>query len=211
MRWVKINKEPEYQPANGGYGDWKEELAEEAQNQCVYCAIHENSFGGIRTFHVEHFRPRSIFADLINVYSNLFYSCPICNTFKSNDWPNEPTEDYSNPAYIDPSTTDYNTVFDFEHETGLIEGNTVSAKYIQEKLYLNRPQLINERKINDFMQRANELVTSLNDALALLPDNDDEFPRLSRRAVEVLTTMNELQNQLRTIPRYRIADVRRPE
>ena len=59
-------KEKTQQPTKGKYSDWKEILAEEGFNQCVYCAIPDACFGGIRNFHVEHYRPKSKFKKLEN-------------------------------------------------------------------------------------------------------------------------------------------------
>ena len=63
MNWIIIVKDPERLPRRGNYRnqEWKQQLAEKGHNQCVYCAIHENIMGGIRNFHVEHYRPKSIF------------------------------------------------------------------------------------------------------------------------------------------------------
>ena len=104
MNWKLVNKDPTTQPKRGTYSDWKEQIAQECYNQCVYCSIHESQFGGINNFHIDHFRPKSIFKNLENDICNLFYSCPICNRFKSDDWPNEPNLDTI--SYPDPSNID---------------------------------------------------------------------------------------------------------
>jgi 5-methylcytosine-specific restriction endonuclease McrA len=103
MNWRRIPKEKTVQPKKGRYSDWKEILAEEGFNQCVYCAIPDACFGGIRNFHVEHYRPKSKFEKLENDIKNLFYACAICNTFKGDDWPGEPEKDFFAPCYPDPS------------------------------------------------------------------------------------------------------------
>ena len=59
MEWFKIFKENSVQPKTGKYSDWKEIIADECKHQCVYCALSESRFGGIRNFHVEHYRPKS--------------------------------------------------------------------------------------------------------------------------------------------------------
>lgn len=148
MKWTKIDKSKTNRPDTvSKYGDYKPFLRDEAKKRCVYCAIHDNSLGGIDHFHVEHYKPKSIprFKSLEKDFTNLFYVCPICNRFKSNDWPNDPQSDFTNISYIDPGTTDYNEVFTIL-DNGKVTGKYVASKYMVEKIYLNRPQLINERR-----------------------------------------------------------------
>lgn len=154
LKWRRIQKENSEQPKSGKYSDWKELIAEECYHQCVYCAISEGRFGGIRNFHLDHFRPKSKneFKHLINDIKNLYLSCSICNTFKSDDWPAEPKDDFSNISYPDPSVFDYSDIFSRNNSDGKLVGLYVASKYLVEKLYLNRPQLILERrysKINE--------------------------------------------------------------
>ena len=66
MNWKRVPKEKSNQPAKGTYSDWKVDLSKEGFHQCVYCTITEHSFGGIRNFHVEHFKPKSVFPELLN-------------------------------------------------------------------------------------------------------------------------------------------------
>ncbi len=148
MNWKRIPKEKSTQPEKGAYHDWKELLAEEGFYQCVYCAISEGSMGGIRNFHVEHYKPKGLpaFAHLENVFTNLFYACPICNSFKGDDWPEDPTEELNNFSYPDPSRIDYSEIFIKNIGTPFIDGKNTASKYMIEKLYLNRPQLLLQRR-----------------------------------------------------------------
>lgn len=147
MIYQLIHKDSKNQPT-GVYTDpgWKEQIAKECNYQCVYCSIHETHWGGIDHYHIDHFRPKSLgrFADLENDICNLFYSCPVCNRFKSDDWPSDP--DLNVPSYPDPSVTDYSTLFDSDTENYTLAGKCVSAIYIIHRLYLNRPQLVYERR-----------------------------------------------------------------
>lgn len=147
MRWFRIPKELSSQPKVGTYRDWKEKLSVEGKNQCVYCSININSFGGIRNFHVEHYRPKSEskFPKLTNEFSNLFFACSICNSFKGDDWPNEPSDKLDNDSYPDPSKIDYSD-FLFWNDLFLVDSEYFTGKYIIQKLFLNRPQLVLERK-----------------------------------------------------------------
>ncbi|MCK5677581.1 MAG: HNH endonuclease [Flavobacteriaceae bacterium] len=154
MNWKRIKKEDSVQPQTGTYSDWKEQIAEECYYQCIYCSIHETQFGGIDHYHIEHYKPKSIerFKELENDITNLFYSCPICNRFKSNDWPND-ADDLSVPCYPDPSEHDYSELFNIDSKTYKVSGLHVSTTYMTERLFLNRVQLIYERREYILKQR----------------------------------------------------------
>jgi hypothetical protein len=141
MNWKRVPKEKSNQPAKGTYSDWKVDLSKEGFHQCVYCTITEHSFGGIRNFHVEHFKPKSVFPELENTFTNLFFACSICNCFKSNDWYDNSSSDFNTPFYPDPSKIDYSEIFEVIYDTGKISGKNITSKYLENKLYLNRPQL----------------------------------------------------------------------
>lgn len=154
MKWFRIPKEVSLRPLKGyRYSDWKEDLSIEAKGQCVYCAINNRSFGGIRNFHVEHYRPKSLpaFVTLEHDYSNLYYACSICNCFKGNAWPGEPADDFGNNSFPDPSKVDYSDILKEEFDFKL-QSNYIAGKYIIQKMFLNRPQLVLERKRNKLTQ-----------------------------------------------------------
>ena len=145
MNWKLVVKDTKNQPATGSYSDWKEQIAEECFYQCVYCSIHESQFGGINNYHIDHFRPKSFpeFKSLENDICNLFYSCPICNRFKSDDWPAEP--DINIISYPDPSKINYSDLFVMTDNYEIF-GKYTSSKYLVIRLFLNRAQLIMERR-----------------------------------------------------------------
>lgn len=208
MNWPIIQKNPAQFPVTGTYKQWKPLLAREATNKCVYCAIHENQMGGIRNFHVEHYRPKSKFKKLENDFQNLFYSCPVCNTFKSNDWPNEPTGEHSIVSYPDPSATNYNHLFDVDTRQGVIQGKNVAAKYVQEKLFLNRPQLITERKIASVLTRSKQAIDKTKELLEQLTDNSD-YKQISQEFMGIWSEWDTLKEKLREVPRYGVRDTQR--
>lgn len=163
MRWKRVVAD-RVQPAHGAYTDWKTQIANDCHQQCVYCAISESRYGGLDNFHIDHFRPRSRFEQLEHIIANLFLACAICNRFKSNDWPDDPADDHSRAAYPDPSSHDYNDLFTLDSRTFEVSGRYQATVYVTEKLYLNRPQLLFERRsffleeriaeFGDFAQRA---------------------------------------------------------
>ncbi|MEO6302866.1 MAG: HNH endonuclease [Bacteroidia bacterium] len=165
MKWFKIEKK--IKPSTGKYySDWKDHLAEEAKGQCVYCTIHLNPFGGIRNFHVEHYKPKSVqaFKHLEHDYNNLFLACSICNCFKGADWPNEPNDLLDIKCYPDPTVVDYSTLFEVNSDYTL-SGTKFASKYMVTKLFLNRPQLQLERKAFALYQEIKEVFNNLKDLI----------------------------------------------
>lgn len=212
MRWKRIPKENTTQPDGGNYREWKELLAEEGFHQCVYCAIHEACFGGIRNFHVEHYRPKSKFMELETDIKNLFYACAICNVFKSNDWPEDPCEDFSNPSYPDPSQVDYNDLFSVNDSMGVVEGKYIASKYIVEKLYLNRPQLIVERRIAHVFRQLDGYCAFFRRKLSILTKiNRVESKKFVERLATLVLNICTLQGELLKLRPYEEADIRRDE
>lgn len=147
MRWPSLVGKSRIKPVKGRWHDWKQIIADHCGGQCVYCAISEGRFGGIRNFHIEHFRPKVKFPKFENDISNLYLACAVCNVLKCDDWPDEPVADHSLAAYPDPSLADYNTLFVICTTTHEVDSPTVAGKYIIERILLNRAQLILERRL----------------------------------------------------------------
>ena len=147
MKWAVLVGKPRIQPLTGSWNAWKQTIADYCEGRCVYCAIPESRFGGIRNFHIEHFRPKAKFRSLENEIGNLYLSCSICNVLKCDDWPAEPAADHSRAAYPDPSCTDFNTLLVVSVLTREVDSQTVAGKYLIEKVLLNRAQLILERRL----------------------------------------------------------------
>jgi len=199
MQWRLVDKTSTAQPSSGKYRDWKNLLREEAQRQCVYCAISEARFGGYRNFHVEHYRPQKFFRDLANDIRNLFYCCAICNGFKGADWPNEPLEDMSIAAYPDPSLCDYST-FLFVREDYLASSDKLAGAYVVERLYLNRPQLLMARELAALRSSLEDLTGR---ALELLDGRQPELLGLVKEAVALVTKLGDISP-------YEPGDIERP-
>ncbi|RTY96039.1 HNH endonuclease [Flavobacterium sp. GT3R68] len=211
MIWDIVVKDAHKLSQEKNYRDCKPELAIEAGYKCVYCCIHESRFGGIRNFHVEHFKPKSKFPNLINTYSNLFYSCSICNCFKGNDWPNNHSDKFDKPFYPNPLLINYFDYISVNPSTGFILGKTVTTNYIIEKLYLNRPQLVNERR---FYQLMNQLTKNLN-CLRELEEKLQKLPKEKKAEIfdsflETATSVRritQLQVKLQSISPYTIPQI----
>lgn len=199
-----IHKDPATQPKTGVYSDWKTQISVECYNQCVYCTIHENKWGGLDNFHVEHYRPKSIqaFKHLINDICNLFLSCPVCNRFKSDDWPDDP--DLDKPSYPDPSITDYGTIFKLGNTTFTIGGTCVSANYVIERLYLNRPQLIYERRETELKNKEKALFDEVVELASKI--NDKELTTKTFTIIAAIKTHLASRDSIRP---YKLAEIRK--
>jgi hypothetical protein len=210
MKWKRISKEYTKQPGNGNYRAWKELLAKEGFYQCVYCAIHEGCFGGIRNFHVEHYRPKSKFKELENDIKNLFYACAICNVFKGSDWPGDPKKDFSNPSYPDPSQVDYGDIFLINNSSGVVKGKYRASRYLVERLYLNRPQLILERKMSSITEKLEELTRVFKAKVDELADKEaKEAKRLLVRSSKLFMEISALQTKFGKVRPYTEHEIRR--
>ncbi len=205
MTYKLVNKNGVKQPVTGTYSDWKEQIAEECYQQCVYCAIHVNHWGGLDNFHVEHFRPKSIaaFKKLENDIANLFLTCPVCNRFKNDDWPADP--DLKVASYPDPSLTDYDKILSVDDTTFTIDGNCVSANYVIHRMYLNRPQLMHERRE---YKLSNKEVKLFNEVTTLASKVQDK-----ELIKKIFTVVSDVRNHLaarETISPYKLAEIRKP-
>ena len=207
MMWNRIPKETSIAPSTGRYPDWKPQLSVEGYHQCVYCCISENSFGGIRNFHVEHYKPKGIprFAHLEQDYFNLYYACAICNSFKSDDWPNDPDSDFQCCSYPEPSRVNYKVLFEIHPDTGKIEGKNIAGTYIVNKLFLNRAQLIIERKVRFIEYRYKATMDKLSqqkEVLFSLAKNGN------REALEILEELDKRISALQEV--FHLKDTTRP-
>lgn len=212
MKWIKVASTGRIQPTTGKYNEWKAQIATDCGRQCVYCAIPESKYGGLDNYHVDHFRPKSIkrFARLENIIANLFLACAICNRFKSDDWPNDPANDNSIAAHIDPSVHDYNDVFELDTASFNILGKVTAAKYIIERLFLNRPQLIFERRTFSATKRIEAFEQFARDALSELqklpPAQNSE---LLTKLLNAILDIRSAERWNAAIPPYEIHDIKR--
>lgn len=198
MTWFLVDKSKTNQPP-GNYRQWKPILRVEGRYQCVYCSIGEGAFGGFRNFHVEHYRPKKYFPDLEDVIANLFYACGICNSFKGSDWPGEPREDNEVAAYPDPSKVNLATIFSVDG-SGLVQSNCISGRYVIERLFLNRPQLLIQRRIDAVIDELGQMREELGSLIG------ESMPGA---VGVVILEMTEMLERLRSIPPYEPNDVAR--
>jgi len=204
MNWKQIDKSKRVQQ-KGVYSDWKQQISDDCYKQCVYCSIHENPWGGIDHYHIDHFRPQSKFKALENVITNLYYACPICNKFKSADWKNEPT-DLETTCYPDPSDHNYSDLFDIDLKNYSLVGKYVSSRYVINRLYLNRPQLVYERREHFLKVKAEALIT---DAKKLIELSDDIT--LIKQAFQLIANISQHLHARANISPYKLVEIKKPK
>ncbi|MBE2222338.1 MAG: hypothetical protein IAF02_12395 [Anaerolineae bacterium] len=210
----KLSRRPSV-PQFNTYQSYKQYLREDFQYCCIYCAIHENEYGGPRGFTVEHFRPKSIFTDLTNDYKNLLYGCNICNPFKGNDWPSDDPL-FDGVGYLDPCEHDYDAHFRLKGFE--IEGLTQPALYMIERLHLNRRQLVKLRQkrwdeeavhvktLQEFHEQI-ELIDTAIHSQQLSPAIQEQFHTLKQTIANQLHVMIEKWER-RWEPLYTLEDYR---
>ncbi len=202
MNWKKIDNAIRVQSI-GEYTAWKQQISDDCFNQCVYCSIHESPWGGIDHYHTDHFRPHSKFPDLKHIITNLYHACPVCNRFKSDDWPAEPT-DLEIICYPDPSEHNYTDLFDLNVVDYHLTGRFKSTKYLVNRLFLNRPQLIYERREYLLNLRAKALIDDVKKSIEL---TDDLL--LAKKAMELVARLTELILTRSKIVPYRLSEIKR--
>lgn len=197
--WRTPDKDSSSQPSIGSYNDWKDQVANECHRRCVYCAILEQDWGGIRNFHIDHFKPKSIFPDLKEDILNLFYACSVCNVFKGSDWKGDSLDDLSNESYANPMEFDYNELFNVSSD-GILASEFVTSKYMIERLFLNRPQLILWRRRRVLREKFNSLRKDFNEnVFPHLKDNrdgDNQFKAVYMKMQRLLDLMQEIEDQV---------------
>lgn len=119
------------------YKDYKSSLRNDFNSRCGYTNCPDYWFGGISTFHIDHFLPHSnpLHLHLKEEYSNLVYTCSYVNIAKSND----------EGLFLDPCNVDFNEYF-WRNEYGeiIFDSKSEHAQYMyyKLKLYLMRYGLI---------------------------------------------------------------------
>jgi len=139
--FVRSEKTPRY----SDYRRYKPYLRRDFIYQCAYCRIHEAEFGGHHNFQIDHFRPQSLFPELLSEYSNLYYACSICNNYKSDTWPTE-EQMKQGRRFLDLCADDYDAHFE-QLSDFTLRCKSEPARYTLAQLRLNRPQLVQLRQM----------------------------------------------------------------
>lgn len=197
MQRLTYDNPPQYD----SYKSYRKYLRGITGYACAYCTVSESESLGA-TFVIEHFRPQKLFPGLKSVCANLRYTCPRCNSYKSDLWISteqgcirnctschskaceKNIERFLDGLHEDPSISMY---VDSDHKIHAYSGSFV-AKYTIEFLRLNRAQLIKLRYLRWFM---NDWANELNDRLRrALGENEELVQR--QRAFQEYRSKREL-------------------
>lgn len=177
--------------------DYVSHLRELFRFRCAYCLTPDDRLGGEEGMKVDHFLPESRFEHLRLAWSNLYYSCDVCNNRKSN----HPTEEEADDGlrFVDPCAEDPDDHFRLvrEPESGdfcRVTHLSDPAEYTIRQLQLNvRPFLQDfwreldaaERRWNGYLRSVTELLKQLGDsdseAESLRDQCNDEIARIRER------------------------------
>lgn len=202
MNWKQIDREKRIQN-EGVYSEWKQQISNDCYNQCVYCSIHEMPWGGIDHYHIDHFRPQSKFEDLVNIITNLYHCCPICNKFKSNDWQNEPN-DLNTICYPDPSDYNYTELFNLDTNNFTLEGKYLASSYLINRIYLNRPQLVYERREIFLNLRYKLLIKETEKLILECEDNE-----LKNETIKTIIRISQFMLTRTNVPPYKLEEIKK--
>lgn len=111
------------------YGKYKECLREDFGHICGYCGKKE--LVTKNTFEIDHFIPRRLAPEKENDYTNLVYSCFVCNRKKAGKWlsENKLIQFVDGKGFVDPATSDYDKSLQRD-EQGNIVGITEAGEYM---------------------------------------------------------------------------------
>lgn len=139
MKVVRRTNPPQF----ADYGKYKPALREDFRYCCAYCLTHERAFGAVRHMTIDHFRPRSRFPRLLTEYTNLYYCCGECNTYKGDRWPSD-AELAADLRFVDVCADD--PVQHFGYGDCEIIALTPPGRFTVSCLRLDRPALTARRR-----------------------------------------------------------------
>jgi len=134
MRVVRQSDVPRYTD----YAKYKPLLRKDFFYRCAYCRHHERSFGQVAAMSIDHFRPKSLFPRLRVTYTNLYYCCGECNTYKHDKWPTQEQLD-AGMRFVDVCEEEWED--HLEIRSDVTGGRTSIGTFTAEQIRLNRRKL----------------------------------------------------------------------
>jgi hypothetical protein len=175
------------------YKRYKPALQREFSGQCVYCR-QPDYIRTYRTFHVEHYRPKSLFPALQTAYSNLFYSCATCNEMKGNYWPAA-----GSPDFI-PNPCDHVMTKHLRYAAAKVEAVSEVGKFALELLDLNDPTVVQYRElVLHQIDLLEEKIAEIERKIKLALKRRNVGLMTRERAQEAIERLNELLERQRSM------------
>jgi hypothetical protein len=134
-------------PEESDYTKYRQLVREDFRECCAYCLLHEILAAGESNFELDHFCPKSLpeFADRINDFYNIYYSCHVCNHTKGRKWPDENLVNLGY-RFVDLCGEDFSEHFQEEIDGAWIP-LTKPGEYTESRLRLNRRHLVEIRAL----------------------------------------------------------------
>jgi hypothetical protein len=122
------------------YKTYKPYLRTEFENKCIYCRRPDTNHPNDKdAFGVDHYWPQQHFPDLECDYSNLYYACNKCNSYKDDYFPASP-----NDPFI-PNPCDHIMIEHVRFEHGEVKSFSQHGEFMTDALHLNEQELVEYR------------------------------------------------------------------
>ena len=94
-------------------------------------------------FGVDHYRPQSLFPELVVQYDNLYYCCNLCNSAKRSVWPS--AKDWARGAFI-PNPCEHVMFHHLKYTGPTVEAKSTAGKFTRDLLKLNAQKTVEYRR-----------------------------------------------------------------
>jgi hypothetical protein len=185
---MKIKRGPDPGP-HSRHGLYKPALQPLFMYRCAYCQTLDTYLGGIDGMTVDHFLCEARYPHLKLAWSNLYYSCGICNSHYKKDRPTE-DEEKQGLRFVDPCEKDVDDHFRLALDPVLgfrcmVKPLTPEAKFVVFVLKLNDRKSIRDYW-RDIEEREQERAIQLQQLEIVIAD--------ARTAIEKDKNSQELKN-----------------
>ena len=173
------------------YGKYKPQLRLDFHERCGYCGDHD--FFRETYYEVDHFVPKDFLKTIsLTEYSNLVYSCRLCNNHKRKKWPtrDETVHNDGIQGFIDPCDLSYPAQFE-RMTDGSIYAKTTLGCWMWSALNLGHPAHRLKWKIE-------KLKVLLDELGAIEMDSIEDLKAYKNLS----TTYLDLEEQLRGKPNF---------
>jgi hypothetical protein len=134
---------------------YKPHLQREFRRKCVYCRT-PDGLKGAEGFSVDHYQPKSRFPHLSLAWSNLFYACNVCNTWKG--------ESVSTAELFLPNPCEHRMAEHLQYRGAEVETYTPHGEWLAELVHLGERRELREfilSALGEFLTTRNELIGDL--------------------------------------------------
>ena len=133
-------------PSENNYQKYRPYIREDFSECCAYCLMPERFANGEQNFELDHFKPKSKFKELITEYTNIYYSCHVCNSRsrKSDHWPSKKLQ-AKGYRFVDTCKETFSE--HFVDENGYWKPISDAGRYTEEIIRLNSPHNIEIRRM----------------------------------------------------------------